>query len=85
MYLGCLRSNRESLCGWSKVSAGVNGGHQVSQGKEAAPAKETERRIPEVGGIQQWAASWIQRGCFKKDRCVKCSCEAENEQDSSGP
>ena len=57
---------------------------QVSQGKEAAPAKEAERRIPEVGGIQERAASWIQRGCFKKDRCVKCSCEAENEEDSRG-
>lgn len=57
---------------------------QVSQGKEVAPAKEAERRIPEVGGIQERAASWIQRGCFKKDRCVKCSCEAENEEDSRG-
>ena len=60
------------------------GCHHVSQGKEAAPAKEAERRIPELGGIQEKAASWIQRGCFKKDHCVKCSCEAENEEDSHG-
>ena len=36
-----------------------------------------------MGGIQERAAFWIQRGCFRNDRGVKCSCEAENEEDSS--